>query len=60
MFDKLAEIRKAIAALIVPALVVLSTSLLDGLVTPQEWIAIAIAALGTSAAVYAIPNTPQD
>lgn len=60
MFDKLAEYRKAIAAFIVPALVVLSASLADGAITAQEWIAVAIAALGTSVAVGAIPNALTD
>lgn len=56
MVDKIAEYRKAIAAFLVPALVVLGASLADGVVTLQEWIAVAIAALGTSVAVGAIPN----
>lgn len=56
MFDKINEYRKAIAAFLVPALVVLGASYADGVVTVQEWIAVAIAALGTSVAVGAIPN----
>ena len=56
MIDKIAEYRKAIAAFLAPALVVLGASLADGVVTLQEWIAVAIAALGTSVAVGAIPN----
>ena len=63
MIDKLAEYRKALAALLVPALLVLGASLLpDALgvveVTATEWVAIAIAALGTSVAVGAVPNAP--
>lgn len=54
--DKIAEYRKAIAAFIVPPLVVLGGALTDGVVTGPEWIAVAIAAFGTSAAVAAIPN----
>lgn len=56
MIDKIAEYRKAIAAFVVPALIVLAASFADGTVTVQEWIAVAIAALGTSVAVGAIPN----
>lgn len=64
MIDKIAEYRKAIAALLVPALLVLGASLLpDALgvveVTATEWVAIAIAALGTSAVVGAVPNAPS-
>ena len=59
MIDKIAEYRKAIAAFIVPALIVLGASLADGVVSPQEWIAIAIAALGTSVAVGYVPNQPK-
>ena len=60
MIDKIAEYRKAVAAFVVPALVVLASSLADGVITAQEWIAVAIAALGTSVAVGAIPNKPQE
>ncbi len=56
MIDKISEIRKAIAGFVVPALVVLAASLEDGVVTGPEWIAVAIAALGTGAVVYAVPN----
>lgn len=56
MFEKINEYRKAIAAFLVPGLTVLGASLADGVVTPQEWIAVAIAALGTSVVVGAIPN----
>jgi len=56
MIQKIAEYKKAIAAFIVPALVVLGAALADGAVSPQEWVAIAIAAFGTSVAVGAVPN----
>lgn len=56
MLEKIAEYRKAIAAFLVPALVVLGSALLDGNVTAAEWISIAIAALGTSVTVGAVPN----
>lgn len=57
MIQKINEYRKAIAAFIVPALVVLAASLEDGVVTAPEWIAVAIAALGTSSIVAAVPNS---
>lgn len=56
MIEKIAEYRKAVAAFLVPALIVLGGALTDGVVTPEEWVAIVIAALGTGAAVYAVPN----
>ena len=56
MIEKLTEYRKAIAAFLVPALVVLGAAFADGAVSVQEWIAVAIAALGTSAIVGAVPN----
>lgn len=56
MIEKIAEYRKAIAALIVPGLIALGTALADGVITAQEWVGIAIATLGTAAAVAAVPN----
>jgi hypothetical protein len=56
MIDKIAEYRKAVAAFLVPALIVLGAALEDGVVTAPEWIAVVIAALGTSAVVAAVPN----
>lgn len=59
MLDKISTYRKAIAAFLVPALTVLGAALVDGVVTGPEWIAVAIAALGTSGVVWAVPNEPQ-
>ena len=56
MIQKIAEYRKAIAAFIVPALVVFGAALADGIISPQEWVAVLIAALGTSVAVGTVPN----
>ena len=56
MIDKIAEYRKAIAAILTPALIALAAALADGVVTWEEGVWIAIAALGTGAAVGAIPN----
>lgn len=59
--DKLAEYRKAIAALLVPPLALLGVAFTPGsdgagAVTPTEWVYIVIAALTGSVAVAAIPN----
>ena len=59
MIDKIAEYRKAIAAFLVPALVVFAAALADGVVTDQEWVAVVIAALGTSLTVGVVRNEPQ-
>lgn len=56
MFDKISEVRKAVAAFLVPALIALAAALADGVVTPEEWVHIAIAALGTAGVVYAVRN----
>ena len=56
MLEKLSQYRKALAAFLVPGLTVLGYSLADGVVTWQEWIAVAIASLSAGAAVTAIPN----
>jgi hypothetical protein len=56
MLDKIAEYRKAIAAILAPALVALAAALSDGVVTAEESVWIAIAALGTGAAVGLTPN----
>lgn len=56
--DRIAEYRKAIAAIIVPALVVLGAALADGVVSWQELIAVVIAGLGTGFAVERIRNEP--
>jgi hypothetical protein len=63
MIDKIGEYRKAVAAFLVPALLVLAASLIpdaDGhvVVSASEWVAIAIAALGTSTVVGAVRNDP--
>jgi hypothetical protein len=59
------EARKAVAALVVPGLVVLGSALLEGsdggsAVTAAEWVAVAIASLGTSGAVYSVRNADSE
>jgi hypothetical protein len=66
LLEKLAEYRKAVAGLLVPALVIFGGSLLEtsdgkGAVTPFEWVTIVIAALGTSGTVAIVANrAPRD
>ncbi len=60
MIDKISQYRKAIAAFVVPALVTLAGALTDGVVTPEEWIWVAIAALGTGGIVAGVPNAITD
>lgn len=50
------EYRKAIAGFLVPALGALGVALEDGAITPTEWVAIGIAALGSSYAVARVEN----
>jgi hypothetical protein len=61
--ETIAAYRKAIAGLLVPALVIFGGSLLEtsdgkGAVTPFEWVTIVIAALGTSGTVAIVANRP--
>ena len=48
---------KAIVAFVVGGLAVAYTALADGTVSPQEWVGIALGALGSPAAVAAFPNS---
>lgn len=56
LLARLAPYRKAVAAFLVGGLTVAWTATADGTVTPQEWIGIALGALGTPAAVYQVVN----
>jgi hypothetical protein len=56
MMDKINQARKAIAAFVLPALGVLGGALTDGHVSPEEWIAVAVAALVSSGLVYQVKN----
>lgn len=48
---------KFIVAALTAAALAAQTALSDGVVTPSEWVSIAIAALG-ALAVYLVPNAP--
>lgn len=50
---------KAIAGGLVAGLTSLGTALTDGIVTPLEWVTIAIAFLLGTGLTYAIPNSPK-
>jgi hypothetical protein len=61
LVQRIDEARKAIAGLLVPGLTVLGTAVLDGSdggsrITTAEWIAVAIASLGTGGLVYGLRN----
>ena len=63
MLDKLAEYRKAGAALVVPALFLFGAALLPDTpggsdVTAYEWVGIAIAGITGSVSVWRVPNEP--
>jgi hypothetical protein len=58
----IAPYRKAILASLVAGLTVLWGVLADDLVTPQEWVAVALGFLGTGGSVYGVRNAkvPKD
>jgi hypothetical protein len=61
MTSKIDQARKAVAALLVPALVVLIAALTDGSdagseISTGEWLTALVAALTSSATVYAVRN----
>lgn len=56
LLARLAPYRKAVVAFLVGGLTVAWTALADGAVSPQEWVGIALGALGTPASVYAVAN----
>ena len=55
--NTLAPYAKAIVGFVLAALTATGTALTDGSITPAEWVAVAIAAVATLTAVYAVPNT---
>ena len=58
--DKLNPYAKAIVGGIVAGLTATATALSDGVVTPVEGIAIALAFIAGTGFVYAVPNRPAD
>ena len=59
--DVIGGYAKAVAAFILPGLVVISASLLDGSqggtqIVPAEWVEALVASLTTFVGVYAVPN----
>lgn len=49
---------KAVVGGLLAGLGALGTALVDNMVSPAEWVAVAIAALGGLGLVYATPNRP--
>lgn len=56
--QRLAPCLKAVVAALVGGLTAAFTALTDGSISPQEWVGIALGALGTPAAVYRVANKP--
>ena len=54
----LAPYAKAVAGGLVSGLTALGTALIDGFVSPLEWVTIALAFLLGTGLTYAVPNTP--
>lgn len=58
--DKITPYAKAIIGGIVSGLAAASVALTDGVVTPVEGIAIALAFIAGTGFVYAVPNKPAE
>ncbi len=56
--DRIAEYRKAIAAVVLAPLLALGTALADGQITGPEWIGIAVALVVGGGGVALVPNEP--
>lgn len=50
------EQAKAVVGGVLAGLTALGTALTDGAVSPDEWVAVAVATLGTYAAVFGVRN----
>jgi hypothetical protein len=59
MLAKIPTVAKAVAAFATAAGGALATALTDGVVTLPEWIAVAVAAVVATTAVYQVPNRPD-
>lgn len=51
---------KAITGAAVAGLTAAGTAVADGVISPAEWIGIAIAVLTTGGAVFGVTNTPDE
>ena len=56
----LAPYVKALTGGLVSGLTSAATALTDGIVTPVEWVTIALAFILGTGVVYAVPNYPKD
>lgn len=54
------EYAKAFASALAAALASVGTALADGVVSPTEWVAAALAALAALGFVAVVPNKPRD
>lgn len=54
----IAQYAKAIAAVVSAAATALGTAASDGVITTEEWVGVAIAAVLAGVAVYRVPNAP--
>lgn len=60
MGNTIAPYGKAIAAGLVSGLTSLGTALIDGFVSPLEWVTIALSFILGTGLTYAVPNTPKE
>lgn len=51
---------KAIAGGLVAGLTSVGTALIDGIVSPLEWVTIALSFIIGTGLTYAVPNTPKE
>ena len=56
----IAPYAKAVAGGLVSGLTSLGTALIDGFVSPLEWVTIALAFLLGTGLTYAVPNSPKE
>ena len=57
--NTIAPYAKAIAAGLVSGLTSLGTALIDGIVSPLEWVTIALSFILGTGLTYAVPNFPK-
>lgn len=58
MLDIVQRVLKGLAAAATAALAAYGTAVADGTVSAEEWITLAVAALGAGLVVWAVPNKP--
>ena len=58
MLSRLPEVAKAVAAFAAAFGGAFVTAYSDGVITPTEWVTVAVATVVATAAVFAVPNAP--